>query len=121
MKRNRDVLPVAVSMEVLATVRFTPDMSDRIKEFVKPMEARRLGKLQKAALITSLSALREANLECPDAIVVGTSYGMLENSEKFLMQLCRDGEQELSPTQFYAKHAQYDCRYLGHSYPLPWI
>lgn len=92
--------PGPVSMEVLATVRFTPDMSDRIKEFVKPMEARRLGKLQKAALITSLSALREANLECPDAIVVGTSYGMLENSEKFLMQLCRDGEQELSPTLF---------------------
>lgn len=64
------------------------------------MEARRLGKLQRAAMVTSLSALREAGIVCPDAIVMATSYGMLENSEKFLLQLCREGEHGLSPTLF---------------------
>ena len=72
----------------------------RLKEFVPPMESRRLCKLLKGALLTSLSALREAGIESPDAIIAGTSYGMLENSEKFLLQMCREGEKELSPTLF---------------------
>lgn len=90
-----------VSTAVVSLVRSTPDSSlGDIKDFMKPMEARRLCKLQKAAFITSLSALREAGIESPDAIVIGTSYGMLENSEKFLLQLCREGEYGLSPTLF---------------------
>ena len=85
----------------LATVRSTPDAPmNNLKEFVPPMESRRLCKLLRAALMTSLTALREADIECPDAIIVGTSYGMLENSEKFLLQMCREGEHELSPTLF---------------------
>lgn len=90
-----------IPMHVASIVRSTPDAPyGNIKDFLKPIEARRLSKLQKAAFITSLSALREAGIECPDAIIESTSYGMLENSEKFLMQLCQEGEHGLSPTLF---------------------
>ncbi|MDO4164506.1 MAG: beta-ketoacyl synthase N-terminal-like domain-containing protein [Bacteroides sp.] len=85
----------------LSTVRHTPDAPmDNLKEFMSPMESRRLCRLLKATLMTALTALREAGIETPDAIIVGTSYGMLENSEKFLLQMCREGEHGLSPTLF---------------------
>ena len=98
---KRRNMPDAVSMRVSSVFRSTPEAPlNNVSEFIKPMEARRLGKLQRAAMATSLSALREAGIGCPDAIVVATSYGMLENSEKFLLQLCGEGEQGLSPTLF---------------------
>ena len=90
-----------VLISILSTVRSTPDAPlNNLKEFMSPMESRRLCNLLRAAMMTSLSALREAGITCPDAIIVGTSYGMLENSEKFLLQMCRDGEYGLSPTLF---------------------
>lgn len=64
------------------------------------MEARRMGKLMKAALLSSLKALEEAGIECPDAIITGTRYGCLENSERLLQQLETEGEQTVSPTYF---------------------
>lgn len=73
---------------------------DNLREFMKPMESRRLSPLLKSALMTSLTALRDAGVDTPDAIIVGTTYGMLENSEKFLLQMLREGEQTLSPTLF---------------------
>lgn len=89
------------AVTVLSEVRSTPEAPlDNLREFMSPMESRRLCPLLKATLMTSLSALREAGVETPDAILIGTTYGMLENSEKFLTQLCREGEQGLSPTLF---------------------
>ncbi|MBQ8050054.1 MAG: beta-ketoacyl synthase chain length factor [Bacteroidaceae bacterium] len=76
------------------------ETTDRVKEFVSPMEARRMCRLLKAALTTSLTALREAGVPTPDAIITATTLGMLENSEKFLLQMCREGEHCLGPTLF---------------------
>lgn len=71
-----------------------------LKEFVKPMESRRMGKLLKAATLSSLRALKEGNVQVPDAIITGTTYGMLETSEKFLRDMCENAEESLSPTLF---------------------
>ena len=71
-----------------------------LRDFVSPGEARRMGKLMKAATITSLKALREAGVETPNAIITATAYGMLETSEKFLVEMLENGEQTLSPTLF---------------------
>ena len=98
-----EVRSSTASFEVatVSCVRSTPDAPlDNLREFMTPMESRRLCKLLKSALMTSLTALRQAGVETPDAIIVGTSYGMLENSEKFLLELCREGEHGLSPTLF---------------------
>lgn len=68
--------------------------------WLKPMEARRMGRLLKRAVATSEQALHEAGIERPDAIITGTGLGCVESTERFLEALCRDGEQLLSPTHF---------------------
>ncbi len=99
--KEETLRPSAMKTDVISVARSMPESPfGDIREFMKPMEARRLCKLQREAFVTSLSALREAGIECPDAIIVSTSYGMLENSEKFLMQLCQEGEHGVSPTLF---------------------
>lgn len=70
------------------------------KEYISPKEGRRMGKLMKAATLTYLMALREAGIECPDAIITATANGMLETSEKFLVDMVDNGEETLSPTLF---------------------
>lgn len=73
---------------------------NELKEYIRPLEARRMGKLMKATLLSSLKALKQAGIACPDAIISCTARGCLENSEKFLLQLLNNGEEMLSPTLF---------------------
>lgn len=70
------------------------------KEFVTPAESRRLGKILKRAVATSLTVVRGSGIACPDAIITGTGMGCIENTEHFLSALCNDGEQFLKPTHF---------------------
>lgn len=70
------------------------------RDFLSPLEARRMGKLLKRALVTSLEALRKAGITQPDAIITGTGLGCIESTESFLDALSRDGEQFLKPTHF---------------------
>ncbi len=71
-----------------------------IRDYVKPLEARRMGKIMKSSLLSSLKALQEAGIAQPDAIITGTALGCLENSEKLLMQMVEEGEVMLKPTYF---------------------
>lgn len=70
------------------------------KPFLSPMQARRMGLILKRAIAVSLTALREAGIECPGAIFTGTGLGCMENTENFLSAMCRDGEEMLPPTYF---------------------
>jgi 3-oxoacyl-(acyl-carrier-protein) synthase len=70
------------------------------RDMIPPMEARRMGKLLKAATMTSLRVLKEAGIEKPDAIITATSHGMIDNSEKFLNDLVENNETLLKPTLF---------------------
>lgn len=70
------------------------------KPFVNPISARRMGLILKRAMATSLSALREAEVEMPDAIITATGLGCIENTEKFLKALSEQGENCLQPTFF---------------------
>ncbi len=71
-----------------------------ISRYVKPLEARRMGKLMKASLLASLEALEKAGIEQPDAIITATTYGCLENSERLLLQIKAEGEGAVKPTYF---------------------
>ena len=73
---------------------------ENLRDFISPMEGRRMCALLKSALVTSMAALRDAGIGRPDGIFVGTRYGMLGNSEKFLTAMCQDGEHTLGPTLF---------------------
>ena len=88
-------------LSTLAEVEITSeDQLDEIRNYVKPLEARRMGKLMKASLLSSLKALKEAGIETPDAIITGTALGCWENSEALLRQIEEEGEVMLKPTYF---------------------
>lgn len=59
-----------------------------------------MGLILKRAIAVSLTALKDAEIECPDAIFTGTGLGCMENTENFLSAMCRDGEEMLPPTYF---------------------
>lgn len=86
--------PVQLSGEYLRSQ--DPDF----KPFLSPMQARRMGLILKRAIAVSLTALKDAGIECPDAIFTGTGLGCMENTENFLSAMCRDGEEMLPPTYF---------------------
>ena len=79
---------------------FVRSIDPSFKEYVTPIEARRMGKILKRALATSKEALKEVGLDTVDAIITGTGYGCIENTEFFLDALSNDGEQMLKPTYF---------------------
>jgi 3-oxoacyl-(acyl-carrier-protein) synthase len=59
-----------------------------------------MGKLMKAAHLTSLRAMKNAGIDCPDAIITATSRGMLEISLQFLDDITAFDEELLKPTLF---------------------
>lgn len=88
-------------VKVLSKVEITSEQQlDDIRQFVKPLEVRRMGKIMKSSLLSSLKALSEAGIETPGAIITGTAYGCLENSERLLEQISENGESMLKPTYF---------------------
>ncbi len=88
-------ISIAAKVEITST-----DQLADIRKYVKPLEARRMGKIMKSSLLSSLEALALAGIETPDAIITGTTYGCLENSELLLLQIKEEGEEMLKPTYF---------------------
>ncbi len=70
------------------------------KGLIPPAEARRMSKILKRTVATAITALNESGIQHPDAIITGTGMGCMENSEKFLIDLCTHGENCLRPTLF---------------------
>lgn len=88
-------------IKVIAKVEIqSEEQLAEIRKYVKPLEARRMGKIMKSSLLSSLEALEMAHISCPDAIITGTAYGCLENSERLLVQMKEEGEAMLKPTYF---------------------
>ncbi len=70
------------------------------KEFIPATAIRRMAKGVKMGIAASAKALKEANIEMPDAIITGTGMGCVEDSEKFLKAILDNDEQFLTPTSF---------------------
>ena len=88
-------------IRVAAKVEITSEEAlGEIRNYVKPLEARRMGKIMKSSLLSSLKAMEQAGIEKPDAIITATALGCLENSERLLNQLQEEGEVMLKPTYF---------------------
>ena len=105
LSMNRPAAPVYTqeeySSEMIADITITEaDDLKELKEFISPMESRRMGKLQKAAHLSSLRAMKAAGIVCPDAIITATAQGMLEVSMQFLQDIAANDEELLKPTLF---------------------
>lgn len=70
------------------------------KEFIPPAASRRMSKTVKMSTVSSQYALKEAGIEKPDAIIVGTGMGCSQDSEKFLKNVLENNEEFLTPTYF---------------------
>lgn len=71
-----------------------------LKEYLSPMDTRRMGKILKASLLSAFTALKDAGLQKPDAIIAATSRGMFELSTLFLEDISNNQETLLKPTLF---------------------
>lgn len=70
------------------------------KEFIPPAMIRRMSKTVKMSSVASHYALKEAGIEQPGAIIVGTGMGCSQDSEKFLKNVIDNNEEFLTPTFF---------------------
>ena len=94
--RPRSIDVGSPSIETVAKVAITSDDEiAEIKNYLKPTEYRRMGKILRSSLLSSLKALKQSGITVPDAIVTATSLGCWENSEKILADLT-----EPKPTLF---------------------
>lgn len=70
------------------------------KNFLSPIEARRMSKVIKRAIATCKVSIAESGIEMPDAIISGTGLGSIDDTEKFLSAMIDNNEKFLQPTFF---------------------
>jgi 3-oxoacyl-[acyl-carrier-protein] synthase II len=74
----------------------TPDF----KTYINPIQMRRLSRMLRIGLTAATICLRDSKVPMPDGIVVGTGYGFLDETAKFLNELLTQNEKQLTPTYF---------------------
>lgn len=82
------------------SVKLVKAIEPNYKEFISPAMIRRMSKTVKMSSVASHYALKEAGIEQPDAIIVGTGMGCSQDSEKFLKNVIDNHEEFLTPTFF---------------------
>ena len=70
------------------------------KEFINPIQLRRMSKLIKMGISASKICLTDAGIENPGAIITGTGLGLVGDTEKFLNNVLDYNEEFLTPTAF---------------------
>jgi len=82
------------------SVQIVRAIEPNYREFIPPAASRRMSKTVKMSSVASKYALKEAGIEKPDAIIVGTGMGCSQDSEKFLKNVLENNEEFLTPTFF---------------------
>ena len=70
------------------------------KDLIAPAMSRRMAKGVKMGIYAANKALFNAKMVDPQAVIVGTGLGCIEDSEKFLEAIIDNDEQFLTPTAF---------------------
>ena len=70
------------------------------KEFIDPKQIRRMSRIIRMGVAAAMECLQEAGVKVPDAIVTGTAYGCLEDTNSFLSKMVEFKEELLTPTAF---------------------
>ncbi|MBX2921386.1 MAG: beta-ketoacyl synthase chain length factor [Chitinophagaceae bacterium] len=69
-------------------------------QLIDPRMIRRMSRIIKMGVAAAKECLREAGWEVPDAIITGTAYGCLADTELFLAKMIENKEELLTPTAF---------------------
>jgi 3-oxoacyl-(acyl-carrier-protein) synthase len=70
------------------------------KEFMNPFQMRRLSRTLKTGLAAVMICLRNSGVKVPDAVITATGFGFYESRAKFLGEIQRQAEQQLTPNYF---------------------
>jgi len=70
------------------------------KEFIDPKQIRRMSRIIRMGVAAAMECLQEAGIKEPDAIVTGTAFGCLEDTNSFLSKMVEFNEELLTPTAF---------------------
>ena len=77
-----------------------PAYEPEYKTLINPRRLRRMSRVIRMGMYAAKVCLGESSVAMPDAILVGTGLGCLEDTEKFLDAIYESEEGILSPTQF---------------------
>ena len=69
-------------------------------QYINPVQIRRMSRILKMTFTASKKALQDAGIEKPDAIIAGSGYGCINDTEKFLLNMLDNTETMLNPTAF---------------------
>jgi 3-oxoacyl-(acyl-carrier-protein) synthase len=70
------------------------------KDFIDPKQIRRMSRIIRMGVAAAMECLQEGGVKVPDAIVTGTAYGCLEDTNSFLSKMVEFKEELLTPTSF---------------------
>lgn len=68
--------------------------------YIDPKLIRRMSRIIKMGAAAAMECLQEAGATMPDAIITGTAYGCLADTDQFLTRMVEFNESLLSPTAF---------------------
>lgn len=93
---NDEFLSTIVTYDTNVLSCVLPDF----KEYINPIQLRRLSRMLRVGLSSAIICLRDSNSAQPDGIITGTGYGFLTETAKFLTEIYDFGEKQLTPTYF---------------------
>ena len=85
---------------LLATSKLDSEQDPPFRDYLSPLESRRLDKLLKRTVACSLQTLRQCPEVVPDAIITATVWGSAISAITFFHDMMRQGEAFLKPTLF---------------------
>ena len=77
-----------------------PSADADYKAYIPVMQLRRMSKAVRMGVVASKVVMQHVGIEKPDAICVGTAFGCLQDTERFLDKMVDQEEQMLTPTAF---------------------
>ncbi len=69
-------------------------------QLIDPKMIRRMSRIIKMGVAAAMDCLNSSATEMPDAIITGTAYGCLADTELFLTKMIQNNEELLTPTAF---------------------
>jgi 3-oxoacyl-[acyl-carrier-protein] synthase II len=70
------------------------------KQTIDPKLLRRMSRIIRMGVAAAMECLQEADIASPDAIITGTAYGCLQDTDTFMTRMVEQKEELLAPTAF---------------------
>ena len=77
-----------------------PSVHPDFKEFINPVQLRRLSKMLRIGLTAATICVRDSEITKPDGVITGSGFGFLGETAKFLGEILQQNEKQLTPTYF---------------------